>query len=372
MKKLLLTLALLLLPSAALAQCNGAFGTNQVCGSIAGGIPGPVNFAAFPLTPPLILPVNNLGQTNSDALELVNTTPTTSGVPFQYSPSAHWSGNWWNGTGSVSQTQDIIAWLQPQGSGGGTSGVGQPNLAFSYQIAGGGYTQFFNLFPNGFDLIGVGNNNTAVQLTDVSTTAAQNNQFAFFRKLGTGAVTNSTNIAAFEFWGYDGTSYQNPASIFAAVDNTVSTGVVPVGFTFYTGSTQTAALNLSSSQVATFYGAVLSNSPTGGTGYKAGAGGTVTQITSRTTGVTLNTVTGAITLLAAAPVVGTYFTFTVTNSTVAATDVVVVSVKSATDTYIAAVSAVAAGSFNITAVSTLGTTSDSPVINFAVIKGSAT
>lgn len=49
MKKLLLALALLLLaPVAASAQCNGVFGANQICGSVAGGLPGPVNSSSFP------------------------------------------------------------------------------------------------------------------------------------------------------------------------------------------------------------------------------------------------------------------------------------------------------------------------------------
>jgi len=116
-------------------------------------------------------------------------------------------------------------------------------------------------------------------------------------------------------------------------------------------------------------GAMTSNTPAGGVGYATGAGGTVTQGTSRTTGVTINKVTGAITLFAFAPVVGTLYSFTVTNSSVAATDCVVLSVKSATNNYLAYVSAVGAGSFQVTTVSQSGVSSDSPVINFAVIKG---
>lgn len=115
---------------------------------------------------------------------------------------------------------------------------------------------------------------------------------------------------------------------------------------------------------------VLSTAPTGGVGYTTGAGGAVTQITSRATGVTLNTVTGAITLLTAAGS-ATPATFTVTDSAVAATDVVHVSQKSGSNLYEIFVTAVAAGSFNITFFTTGGTTSDAPVFNFAVIKGSA-
>lgn len=102
-------------------------------------------------------------------------------------------------------------------------------------------------------------------------------------------------------------------------------------------------------------------------GYGTGAGGAVEQATSRTTGVTLDKVCGAITLFSAAGST-TPASFTVTNSTVAATDVIRLSQKSGTDKYVLLVTAVAAGSFEITAYTTGGTTTEQPVINFAVFK----
>ena len=116
-------------------------------------------------------------------------------------------------------------------------------------------------------------------------------------------------------------------------------------------------------------GAVTS-SGTAGVGYATGAGGTVTQATSRTTGVTLNKTTGAITMFSAAGST-TAATFTVTNSTVAATDVIILNQKSGTDLYDLMVTAVAAGSFNLTFRTTGGTTTETPVFNFAVIKAVA-
>lgn len=107
-------------------------------------------------------------------------------------------------------------------------------------------------------------------------------------------------------------------------------------------------------------------------GYATGSGGTVTQLTSRTTGVTLNRPTGAITLFSVANNNAAWTTFTVTNSTVAANDNVVVNCRSSTDTLIAHVTKVSAGSFQITFISVLGTTVESPVIGFSVIRGSNT
>jgi hypothetical protein len=115
---------------------------------------------------------------------------------------------------------------------------------------------------------------------------------------------------------------------------------------------------------------VTVSSATGGVGYSTGAGSAVTQITGRTTGVTINAPTGAITLVSAAGS-ATPASFTVTNSAVAATDVILVSQKSGTDLYEIFVTAVAAGSFRITSFTTGGTTTEQPVFNFAVIKGVA-
>jgi len=104
-------------------------------------------------------------------------------------------------------------------------------------------------------------------------------------------------------------------------------------------------------------------------GYSIG-GGAITQITSRTTGVTLNKSSGTITLVSAAGSTS-YQTFTVTNSFVAANDVIVINQQSGTDKMAMFVTAVASGSFNITFATTTGTTTEQPVINFAVVKAVA-
>ena len=108
---------------------------------------------------------------------------------------------------------------------------------------------------------------------------------------------------------------------------------------------------------------------TGTLGFVAGAGGAVTQATSRTTGVTLNKSCGQITMFSAAGS-ATAATFTVTNSQVAATDIIRVNQQSGTNLYNFLITAVANGSFNITFYTTGGTATDAPVINFSVIKGS--
>jgi len=128
----------------------------------------------------------------------------------------------------------------------------------------------------------------------------------------------------------------------------------------------TPAIGAATGTSLTVTGAITS-SGTAGVGYATGAGGTVTQATSRTTGVTLNKTTGSITLFSAAGS-ATAATFTVTNSTVTATDVIILNQKSGTDLYNLMVTAVAAGSFNLSFRTTGGTTTETPVFSFAVIK----
>lgn len=104
-------------------------------------------------------------------------------------------------------------------------------------------------------------------------------------------------------------------------------------------------------------------------GYGTTSGGAVTQATSRTTGVTLDFCSGAITLVSAAGTTA-WQSFTVTNAKVAVDDLIVVNQKSGTDLYEIHVTNVAAGSFRLSFRTTGGTTVEQPVFNFAVIKGS--
>ena len=118
-------------------------------------------------------------------------------------------------------------------------------------------------------------------------------------------------------------------------------------------------------------GALLSAGPLGGVGYATGAGGTVTQATSKATGVTLNKVTGAITLNAAALDAGTIVSFTLTDSAIAATDVLVLNhISGGTAGAYGLNAQAAAGSASINVLNaTAGSLSEAIVIKFAVIKG---
>jgi hypothetical protein len=106
-------------------------------------------------------------------------------------------------------------------------------------------------------------------------------------------------------------------------------------------------------------------------GYSTAAQGTVTQLTSKSTGVTLNKSSGQITMDAASLAAATNVTFTLTNSLLSAKDVIIVNVASANATagaYNAWVSSMLAGSATITLRNiTAGPLLEAVVINFAII-----
>ena len=118
----------------------------------------------------------------------------------------------------------------------------------------------------------------------------------------------------------------------------------------------------------------IASSGTLGIGYATGAGGAVTQATSKSTAVTLNRICGQITMNGAALANAAEVAFTVNNSLVAATDVPVVAIASAATSgaYFVTVQAVAAGSFSINVGNaSAGSLSEALVLNFVVIKGVA-
>jgi len=106
-------------------------------------------------------------------------------------------------------------------------------------------------------------------------------------------------------------------------------------------------------------------------GYGTGAGGTVTQLTSKSTGVTLNKTVGTVTMHNAALAANTTVTFTLTNSTIAATDLVILNHTSGGTAGSYLLNAqVAAGSATVNVRNiTAGSLSEAIVIRFAVIKG---
>lgn len=160
----------------------------------------------------------------------------------------------------------------------------------------------------------------------------------------------------------------------AAAPSISTTGDSDTGF--YFSAANTVAVSAAGAQVATFSATGLRlTGATAALGYGTGAGGAVTQITSRSTGVTLSKVCGQITTDATSLAAGAEAVFVVTNTLVAATDTVVLSAASGqtAGTSVPLVTAVAAGSFSITLTNLHASTADTGamIINFAVIKAVA-
>ena len=172
------------------------------------------------------------------------------------------------------------------------------------------------------------------------------------------ANTSSTNIvpvqAEFNSAGVcvglvgPGGAYFSPPITGTTIDNTVIGGTTPAAVT---GTTVYA---------------------TGEIGYGTGAQGTVTQATSKSTGVTLNKSVGQITMNAASLAGGATALFTLTNSILSAKDVVIVNVGSGgtSGAYWPYVANVAAGTAVIGVYNnTASPLAEAIVINYAIIHG---
>jgi hypothetical protein len=106
-------------------------------------------------------------------------------------------------------------------------------------------------------------------------------------------------------------------------------------------------------------------------GYTAAAQGTVTQATSKSTGVTLNKPAGVITMNNASLATATNATFTLTNSFISANDTVVLTISGGQATagsYNVFANSLSAGSVSITLRNISGgSLSEAVVINFAIL-----
>lgn len=174
------------------------------------------------------------------------------------------------------------------------------------------------------------------------------------------------NILALRGYLYDGAIWRIAASIKYQVDGAPSGADAPGRIVFATtddGSTSHIdRLTIDSA------GEII-NTGGGRLGYGTGSGAAATQSTSRTTSVSINSAVGRITLFTAAGST-TWASFTVNNSKVGTNDIIVLNQRTGTNLYELHVTAVAAGSFQISFRTTGGTASDTPTISFAIIRGS--
>jgi len=174
-----------------------------------------------------------------------------------------------------------------------------------------------------------------------------------------------------------------------SVANTSSTNIVPVQAEFDSAGACVGLVGPGGAYFsAPITGTTINNTVIGGTtpaavtgttvyasseiGYNASAQGTVTQLTSKSTGVTLNKSAGQITMNNESLLGGATALFTLTNSTLSAKDVLIVNVGSGgtSGAYWPYVANVTAGSAVIGVYNnTIGALGEAIVINYATIHG---
>ena len=233
----------------------------------------------------------------------------------------------------------------------------------------------------------------AVKLQDVSYTYVQNTAtsgaIAIDYSAGQYQYISTTGSVSLSFSNWPATSSEGVIQLALNVTSTAHTLTLPsavslgtTGLQGYssnvitfaaTGTYQFEFSTVDSGTTITVYdlNRPLLGSTESAVGYSTGTGGTVTQASSKSTGVTLDKRCGQITMNNASLSAAAEVSFTLTNSTIAATDVVYVCIASGATAgaYNVQIDAVAAGSCRISVGNmSSGSLGEAIVLNFVVIK----
>lgn len=264
-----------------------------------------------------------------------------------------------NGSGNAIYVEDVAA-------------DATPFVVSSTGVVGIGTTTPDNVTPAGIAL--VSNDGFMPQIVNRNKTVDANAAYTVFDKDRNGAIVNNGDVLGnVVFRGFGGTNYHQAAAIMAVVDGAPANNDMPGRLVFLTTldgqSAPTESLRIDNTGSVTVRRAA-------GLGYGTGAGGAQTQGagSGKATGVTLNTPCGQITMNNASLNASTAVSFTLTNSVIAATDVVNVSIASGATAGAYAVMAdqVSAGSCRISLRNlTGGALAEAVVLNFVVVKAVA-
>lgn len=233
----------------------------------------------------------------------------------------------------------------------------------------------------------------AVKLNDVSYTFLQNaatsGSIAIDYSAGQYQYISTTGSVSLNFSNFPVSGSQGIIQIAINITSTAHTLTLPVAvslgitglqgyasnvITFAaTGTYQFEFSTVDGGNIITVYdlNRPLLGSTESAVGYSAGTGGTVTQATNKSTGVTLNKRCGQITMNNASLNAAAEVSFTLTNSVIAATDVVMICIGSGATAgaYNVQCDAVAAGSCRISIGNmSSGSLGEAIVLNFVVIK----
>lgn len=233
----------------------------------------------------------------------------------------------------------------------------------------------------------------AVKLNDVSYTFLQNaatsGSIAIDYSAGQYQYISTTGSVSLNFSNFPASGSQGIIQIAINVTSTAHTLTLPVAVSLGTTGLQGYASNVitfaatgtyqfefstvDGGNIITVYdlNRPLLGSTESAVGYGTGTGGTVTQATDKSTGVTLNKRCGQITMNNASLTAAAEVSFTLTNSVIAATDVVMICIGSGATAgaYNVQCDAVAAGSCRISIGNmSSGSLGEAIVLNFVVIK----
>ncbi len=231
------------------------------------------------------------------------------------------------------------------------------NLAISFQIGG---TERGRLLTGGEWSFGTTLGTANQGRTQIIGTNAGNDLFAL-RVANTSGAAGASAAISFDP-GNSGLSTRD-SQIRALNDGANNTN-----FQFYTSAAAAPTPKFRIDHV----GNCLALATGGGIGYGTGAGGTVTQNTNKSTGVTLNRPSGRITMNNAALAANTLVEFTFTNSILASGDGLVLNVTGGTANAVYALTtrSIASGSIVVGVRNTsAGSLSEAIEITFNVIKG---
>lgn len=262
------------------------------------------------------------------------------------------AGNWSTPAGSTNPIAAWLAILQSDPTGTGT--ISDATLLYLRAAPGGaqvtrGWTMWVDAGAARFD----GN-------LDFSTSDTTN------IVLGTGTGTKFGTATTQKLGFFNATPVVQEAGA-----NDVLASLVTLGLR---AASSNPPMNLGTGQLTAgagvFSGKVSTSSATAGIGYSTGAGGTVTQLTNKGTGVTLNKSTGQITMNNATLNADTTVSFVLTNSAIAAGDILLVNHISGgtAGSYLLEAQSAAGTATIVVRNITTGNLGEAIVIAFAVIK----
>lgn len=182
-------------------------------------------------------------------------------------------------------------------------------------------------------------------------------------------VATDSLLYEYAFRGYDSVDYRDAALLIAQVDGVPAAGSMPGLLSFRTtptgSTTPVENYRITSAGLSVFAFKF-------GYGLGAGTGGTVTQITSKATGVTLNACTGRIVMEAGALAAGARASFIVTNNRCELNDNIIIHRMNggSANAYRCWIDEIAAGSFRVVVENySAGSLSEAVALHFTIIRG---